>query len=113
MTRGALRITRYGVIGGAIAGAALSLLAFAIHVYFASQDVPDSADRALAGTFLVAGVLGFPLSVPVLGWLATAAPRAHSATTAMVLAMPFLNWTVLGAAAGLVVDVARRLLRGR
>lgn len=113
MASGALRITRYGVIAGAIGGAALSLLTSAVHVYFASRAVPDSAERALAGTFLLVGVLGFPLSVPLLGWLASAGPRAHSATAAIALAMPFLNWTLLGAAAGLVGDAARRLLRAR
>lgn len=109
MARGALRITRYGAIAGAIVGLGLTVVVVLVYVYFATRGGPDSADRALAGTMLVSGVLAFPLSVAMLHGLNAVGTGSTALLTIAVAVMPLLNWLAIGVATGLVVDLARRL----
>jgi hypothetical protein len=60
---------------------------------------------------LVSAVLAFPTSVPLLNGLTSVAVRSNALLTIAVLLMPLVNGVVLGVAAGLVVDLTRRILR--
>ena len=108
----AFRVTAYGALAGGLAGACVSVVVTLVYAYAATRGVSDSVDRALAGTMLLSGVLGFPLSVPLMTALSTVV--AHSSlVTAVTLLMPFINWLVLGVAAGAMVDLVRGLLSAR